>query len=58
MKASVTLPDLMASMPALACKGGLLDQEFRRLASTEVVNLCKAYAGNPMHKFAKTKVEI
>ena len=30
---------------ALACQGALLDQDFRRLASDEQVNLCEAYSG-------------
>ena len=30
---------------ALACDSPLLDQEFKRLASTEKVNLCEAYSG-------------
>ena len=30
---------------AFACDAALLDQDFRRLASTEEVNLCEAYAG-------------
>jgi glutathione peroxidase len=31
--------------PTMACDSALLDQDFRRLASTEEVNLCEAYAG-------------
>ena len=31
--------------PALACDNDLLDQDFRRLASDEQVNLCEAYSG-------------
>lgn len=30
---------------ALACKGTLLDQNFRKLASTDTENLCDAHAG-------------
>jgi glutathione peroxidase len=30
--------------PALACEGELLDQTFRKLASKDEVNLCKAYS--------------
>ena len=30
-------------VPALACKESLLDHDFRRLASSEKVNLCQAY---------------
>lgn len=36
---------LAAAAPALACDGALLDQDFRRLASDESVNLCEAYRG-------------
>ena len=32
-------------MPALACQGTLLDQDFRKLAADETVNLCDAYEG-------------
>lgn len=35
----------VASLPALACDSALLDRDFRRLASTEEVNLCEAYSG-------------
>jgi glutathione peroxidase len=35
----------LLSFPALACDSALLDQDFRRLATTEDVNLCEAYAG-------------
>ena len=35
----------MTSLPALACDSPLLDQDFRRLASTQEVNLCDAYSG-------------
>ncbi len=31
--------------PALACQSDLLDQNFRRLATTEVENLCDVYGG-------------
>ena len=31
--------------PAMACESALLDQDFRRLASKETVNLCEAYQG-------------
>ena len=30
--------------PVLACQGSLLDHDFRRLASSENVNLCQAYS--------------
>ena len=45
MKTLLTLLVLMASLPALACDSPLLDQDFRRLASTQEVNLCDAYSG-------------
>ena len=45
MKTLLTLILLTISIPSLACEGELLDQDFRRLASTEEVNLCEAYAG-------------
>ena len=31
--------------PAMACDSALLDQDFRRLASDETVNLCETYSG-------------
>ena len=46
MKTLLTLLVLMTSLPALACDSPLLDQDFRRLASTQEVNLCDAYSGN------------
>jgi glutathione peroxidase len=45
MKTLLTLLVLMISLPAIACESALLDQDFRRLASTEEVNLCEAYSG-------------
>lgn len=45
MKTLFTLFLLITSLPALACESELLDQNFRRLASTEEVNLCEAYSG-------------
>jgi len=45
MKTLLALLVLTASVPALACDSALLDQDFRRLASTEEVNLCEAYSG-------------
>ncbi len=45
MKTLLTLLVLMTSLPALACESALLDQDFRRLASTDEVNLCEAYSG-------------
>jgi glutathione peroxidase len=35
----------MTATSTVAAEGSLLDQDFRRLASDEVVNLAKAYAG-------------
>lgn len=43
MKMLLPLLLVITSLPALACKEGLLDQDFRRLASTEEVNLCESY---------------
>lgn len=43
MKALVSLLLVITSLPVLACEGELLDQDFRRLASTEEVNLCESY---------------
>ena len=45
MKTLLMLLISVASMPALACESTLLDQNFRRLASEEEVNLCEAYSG-------------
>lgn len=45
MRILVLLVMLLLAVPAYACEGTLLDQDFRRLASTEQVNLCEAYAG-------------
>jgi len=45
MKTLLTVLILFTSMPVLACESALLDQNFRRLASTEEVNLCDAYGG-------------
>ena len=45
MKKLIAFMLLLLSLPALACDNELLDQDFRRLASTDEVNLCKAYAG-------------
>ena len=44
MKTLITLLSLAVAAPSLACEGKLLDQDFRRLASTEEVNLCETYA--------------
>jgi len=45
MRILLTAVLALSSLPAMACDSALLDQEFRRLASTEEVNLCEAYAG-------------
>jgi glutathione peroxidase len=45
MRKLLTLMLLISSMPAIACDSSLLDQNFRRLASTDEVNLCEAYSG-------------
>ena len=45
MKTLLTLIILISSLPVWACDSALLDQDFRRLASTEEVNLCEAYSG-------------
>lgn len=45
MKTLFTLLALITSLPVFACESPLLDQNFRRLASTEEVNLCEAYSG-------------
>jgi len=45
MKTLFAILVLLISVPALACESPLLDQNFRRLASTEEVNLCEAYSG-------------
>jgi len=45
MKSLLTLLVMLTSLPAIACDSTLLDQDFRRLASTEEVNLCEAYSG-------------
>ncbi len=43
MKKLATLMLCATASPALACESPLLDQDFRKLASTEEVNLCEAY---------------
>ena len=45
MKKLIAFMLLLLSLPAMACDYELLDQDFRRLASTDEVNLCEAYAG-------------
>ena len=43
MKTLVALMLLIFSLPGVACESELLDQNFRRLASNEEVNLCEVY---------------
>jgi glutathione peroxidase len=45
MKTLFALLISIASLPAFACESALLDHDFRRLASSEEVNLCEAYSG-------------
>jgi glutathione peroxidase len=45
MKLITALICLSCSLAAFACDSPLLDQDFRRLASTDEVNLCEAYEG-------------
>jgi glutathione peroxidase len=45
MKYLIAAIATLFALPALACPGGLLDQEFRQLAGKETVNLCEAYQG-------------
>ncbi len=45
MKVLLVLVLGFLTVPAMACDSALLDQDFRRLASTEEVNLCEAYSG-------------
>ena len=45
MKILIIFLLLLLSLPAMACDSELLDQDFRRLASTDEVNLCEAYDG-------------
>lgn len=45
MKYLLALMLLIPGLPSLACDSPLLDQNFRRLASTDEVNLCEAYGG-------------
>ena len=45
MKALITLALLFASANVLACDSDLLNQDFRKLASEDSVNLCDAYEG-------------
>jgi glutathione peroxidase len=45
MKISVVILSTLFCLPAFACDGTLLDQDFRKLASEDDVNLCEAYEG-------------
>ena len=45
MKLIVTLLLVAMASPGVACDASLLDWDFRRLASSENVNLCDSYAG-------------
>ncbi len=45
MKFLFTLALLLASANVFACDSDLLDQDFRKLASEDSVNLCEAYEG-------------
>jgi len=45
MKLILALALALVSLPAMACKSELLDQDFRPLASKDYVNLCEAYEG-------------
>ena len=43
MKLIISALFTILSWPAVACEGGLLDKDLRRLASDATVNLCEAY---------------
>jgi glutathione peroxidase len=45
MKVFIALLTSVLSFSVFACDPALLDQDFRRLASEEEVNLCEAYSG-------------
>lgn len=45
MKYFVALLTSIISFSAIACDSVLLDQDFRKLASEEEINLCEAYSG-------------
>jgi len=45
MKFLVFVITILFCLPAFACDSALLDQDFRKLASRDEVNLCKAYEG-------------
>ena len=45
MRVLFTLIATLLSFPALSCNSALLDQNFRRLASSDTVNLCQEFSG-------------
>ena len=45
MKFLVTVITILLCLPAVACESALLDQDFRKLASRDELNLCEAYEG-------------
>lgn len=45
MRVALLILSVLLPGAAFACDSPLLDQQFRRLASSETVNLCEAYAG-------------
>jgi len=45
MKTLLALVTTLICLPAFACDSDLLDQDFRKLASKDEVNLCEAYEG-------------
>jgi glutathione peroxidase len=45
MRSLTTIILCLLSITELACKGTLLDHNFKKLASSEEVNLCEAYSG-------------
>ncbi len=45
MRTLIALFAALAAAPALACESSLLDQDFKKLASDDTVNLCDAYEG-------------
>ena len=45
MRSLTTIILCLFSITALACKGTLLDHNFKKLASDEEVNLCETYSG-------------
>lgn len=45
MRTLLIMITALMTIPAFACNSTLLDQNFRKLATEETVNLCQAYAG-------------